>query len=282
MSAGEVRVTILVDNWVPQGSPLTAEHGFSALVENPAGAVLVDTGQSNRWARNAARLGLDPARFTKLFLSHGHYDHTGGLVADDMLPEGCEIITHPDAFTPKYGWTPGAAPRYLGVPLSVRELTEQGYRVSLTKEPVVLLPGVRTLGETPRTHGHPSTDPRLRVKRRDRFVPDPLRDDGALVIDTPRGWVVLTGCAHSGLSNILYRAAEVARTERLHAVLGGTHLTRADGPQVDEALAALSRFQVDRVGPCHCTSPGAARRLAAEYGDAFLDLGAGSRVTFAN
>ena len=111
-------------------------------------------------------------------------------------------------------------------------------------------------------------------------MPDSLLDDCSLVLDTPRGWVVLTGCAHAGLSNVLHRAAEIVNANRLHAVIGGTHLVDGDSSPLYEALSCLLHFHVESIAPCHCTSPAAARRLAMEFGDRFMDAGVGSQFSF--
>ena len=272
----QVRITTLSENTA--GMPgVLAEWGLSILVETDDLKVLMDTGQGISASHNASMLGVDLAAVDKIVLSHGHYDHTGGLW--DVLPltRGVEIIAHPDIFAPKYARY-GEQARFIGIPFS-REALEAFATFTLSREPVWITEDIVTTGEIPMITEYEEIDPPLCVKEGGELVPDPLWDDRALIIKTDDGLAVITGCAHRGIINTLYHARELTGVDKVHTVVGGTHLILASEERVLLTAAALREFGVQRLGVSHCTGMPAAMMLAQEFGDVFFFNNAGTRIT---
>ena len=271
----QVRITTLSENTA--GMPgVLAEWGLSILVETDDIRVLMDTGASISVPHNASAMGIDLAAVDKIVLSHGHYDHTGGL--RDVLPltRGVEVIAHPDIFAAKYARY-GEQARYAGIPFP-REAMEALASLTLSREPVWLTGDIVTTGEIPMITQYEKIDPPLCVKEGGGLVSDPLRDDRALIIKTDDGLVVILGCGHRGIINTLYHARELTGVDVVHTVVGGTHLIQASEERVLLTAAALREFGVRRLGVSHCTGMPAAMTLAREFGDIFFFNNTGTRI----
>lgn len=248
--ATRLRLTFLVDNRAGR-SGLIAEHGLSMLVETDHARILFDTGQGAALAPNAEALGADLGNVHALVFSHGHYDHTGGLAAALQRSGLARLYLHPAAPERKYARCEAPPHREIGMPAPCRKAlhTATG-RVVWNTNAVEIAPGVMATGEIPRPA--PADAGRffldLSCQR-----PDPFVDEQALMIETPRGLVVLTGCAHAGLSATLDWCRRLGGGRRVFAVFGGFHLAAATDQEVEGAAKALESSGVEVIGPCHCT-----------------------------
>jgi 7,8-dihydropterin-6-yl-methyl-4-(beta-D-ribofuranosyl)aminobenzene 5'-phosphate synthase len=274
-----VRVTVLADNTVGTRG-LLAEHGLALWVEVGDRRLLFDTGQGLVLAANASALGIDLRTLDTVVLSHGHYDHTGGLAT--VLGQASGRVTvhaHPDALLPKFARDQASA-RAIGIPApSLAALSGSRRRLLLSREAVEVAPGVRMTGEIPRRHlDEPTTeafclDP-------DGHHADPLLDDQALFMATGQGTVVLLGCAHAGVINTLDHIAELTGGAPLCAVLGGLHLRAASPARLAWALAALQRFSIVTLCPMHCTGMAATAALWAAFPGHCVPGAVGTTGTF--
>lgn len=278
----ELRITTLSENTASARRRLLAEWGLSILVEADDLKILLDTGQSISTAHNAAALGVDLSRIDKIVLSHGHYDHTGGLqqVLTGMRKE-VEIIAHPEVWALKYSHAShDVGYSYIGIPFRREELESLGASFRLTPEPVWLAEGIVTSGEIPMVTDYEKIDPNLYIKEGGDYRPEPLGDDQALFIKTEQGLVVLLGCAHRGIINTLRHAQKLTGMELIAAVVGGTHLFRASEMQLELTVAELKALGVQRLGVSHCTGMRAGARLAQEFGESFFFNNAGTQIAF--
>ena len=258
-----------------------AEWGLSMLVETDDVVVLFDTGKGYSCVYNADTLGIDLSKIDKIVLSHGHFDHTGGL--RDVLrrmKKRVEIIAHPDVWQLKYSQREGEEGRYIGIPYHRCELESLGAVFVLTPEPVELSGSLTTTGEIPMITSYEKVDTALLVQDGSIRRPDQLMDDQALIVKLPGGLIVILGCAHRGMINTLYHARSLTGREKILAVVGGSHLVSASEEQLWQTIDALRELGVEKLALCHCTDLKAAGLLAQEFGDSFLFNKAGTVVEF--
>jgi len=220
-------IVTLVENTASRVGVI-AEWGLSILVEVGGLKVLLDTGQSASVVHNASVLGIDLSTIDKIIVSHGHFDHTGGLRQLLMaMRKEVEIIAHPDIWDAKYVQRPGETGHsYIGIPFQKEELESLGASFTLTSKPVWISDRIVTTGEIPMLTDYEKIDANLYVKREGVFCPDPLKDDMALVVKTSQGLVIVAGCAHRGIVNTMRHAQKLTRVEAIDTVVGGTHLIR--------------------------------------------------------
>lgn len=266
---------------------LLAEHGFAALVTVRRGTtsttLLFDTGLSpDTMVTNAARLGVDLADIQAVVLSHGHFDHAGGLagLAGRRGVRGLPMVVHPLVWTPRRLAVPGGEVMELPT-LSRTALAGEGFEVLERRVPSLLVDGcVLVTGEVDRTtefeRGMP---PPHQALFDEGWRHDPLvLDDQALVVNVrDQGLLVLTGCGHAGAVNIVRHARRLTGVDRLHALVGGLHLGGpAFEPIIGPTVSALKELSPDLVVPGHCTGWRAQHALAASLPDAWVQGSSGT------
>lgn len=273
-------ITILSENTAGMGGFL-GEWGLSVLIEFDAIKILLDTGAAISCVHNADALGIDLSTIDKIVLSHGHYDHTGGLreVLRRMRKE-VEIIAHPDLFQAKYSRRGGKADRYAGMPFRREELESLGARFHLSRQSEKLSEKILTTGEVPMVTEYETVDSALFIKEDSGFQPDPVMDDQAVIIRTESGLVVILGCAHRGMINTLYYAQKISGITPVNAVIGGSHLMGSSQERIWQSIAALRQIGVRKLGLCHCTDLPVISLLSQEFGDSFIFVKSGMRIEF--
>jgi 7,8-dihydropterin-6-yl-methyl-4-(beta-D-ribofuranosyl)aminobenzene 5'-phosphate synthase len=279
----DLRLTIVVENSASlSSSSVWAQHGLSIFLELGYGPekmkLLLDTGASSEvMLHNADALDLDLCHLDLICLSHGHYDHTGGLMGILQRVNGrvC-ILAHPGIFTPKLKARP--ALKFIGLPFSRTELETAGAIMLEARGPAVVAPGVMTTGEVPRLESFEKVEGFWTVKD-GQYCQDSIPDDQAMAINLPgKGLVVITGCAHAGIINTLKHAQKITGVEELYAVIGGFHLMGADDKRIDSTAEALQRLDPAILRPGHCTGQKAVCRLQRALGDRCQPLAAGDSI----
>jgi 7,8-dihydropterin-6-yl-methyl-4-(beta-D-ribofuranosyl)aminobenzene 5'-phosphate synthase len=273
-----IQITTLSEN-TARTTHLLAEWGLSILIEADDHRVLLDTGQSLSAAYNAIVLGIDLSQIDKIVFSHGHFDHTGGLIYIlRMMKREVEVIAHPDIWTAKYGKLPEKKEEFAGMPFPKEAAETLGAFFNLTREPVWISENIVTSGEIPMLTEYEEIDPILYVREEGKLKPDPLWDDQALFLKSEKGLIIILGCAHRGVINTIRHAQKLTGLEPVYAVIGGTHLISASPQRMDSTIAELLSLGVQRLGACHCTGLPASAILAQTFGEAFFFNNAGTRI----
>jgi 7,8-dihydropterin-6-yl-methyl-4-(beta-D-ribofuranosyl)aminobenzene 5'-phosphate synthase len=258
------RITILCDNSVGALSGTLGEHGFAALVEWDGGSLLFDTGQGATLIHNARRMKRDLHGVVQVALSHGHCDHSGGLLALLRSFGGKEIFAHPAIFSRRYRVKNTGESIPIGIPHGEHLLRAAGGRFSLDDRFREIGQGLFLTGEVPR---------RTTFERGDAGIfcdeagcaADEVPDDQALVIASNRGLVLLLGCCHAGLVNTIEHSREKTGVEDVYAVIGGNHLGFSDASQLDATVKALRGYRLQKLCAGHCTGFAASARLFREF-----------------
>ena len=259
-----IRATILVENTAHK-QDLLAEHGLAFWIETGQTRVLFDTGQGNVLLHNASRLGVELELADAVVLSHGHYDHTGGLAGVLRLASRAKVYTHPAALRPKYARDTDGAVRSIGISSdSESAARDVAKELIWTKGPVEIARGLFATGEIPRVTDFEDTGGAFFLDEECQ-QPDPLIDDQAVFCESPSGSVVFLGCAHAGVINTLRHIRQLTSGRPVHTVVGGMHLVGAGPRRMDRTVAELRRLGVRRLAPAHCTGPAATARLWSEF-----------------
>jgi 7,8-dihydropterin-6-yl-methyl-4-(beta-D-ribofuranosyl)aminobenzene 5'-phosphate synthase len=261
------RIRILCDNSAGPLSGTLGEHGFSALVERDGNSILFDTGAGQTLLHNAQRMNLDLKSVQQVVLSHGHYDHTGGLWPLLLSAGPKRLLAHPGLFTERYALREGTA-RSIGVPYSEAFLSGMGASFSYSEDFREIAPGIYLTGEVPRVTEFEQGDHGL-CRDLSGCERDFVRDDQSLVIRTRKGLLLLLGCCHSGVVNTLELAREKTGVDQVHAVIGGCHLAFSPQSQLDQTVKALKRYGVRKICAGHCTGFEASVRLSREFPGGF-------------
>lgn len=274
-------LTVLVENTVPGKSDgLIAEHGFALLLDRGDRRILFDTGAGAALIHNASRLGVDLRQVDAVVLSHGHKDHTGGLVAALSAIGKCvPVYAHPGIFADRFGKRANGKMQYAGLPFKREALEGIGADFDLSPEFREIGPGTYVTGEVPRRNAYETGDPNLFVPRGDRLEPDPFQDDLSMVIKGSDGLTLILGCCHSGLINTMTHVRDRLPGTAIHTVIGGTHLGFAPPEQLRQTIATLRECNVRRLGLSHCTGLQAGARLAADFGEAVAFCNVGYSLT---
>lgn len=266
-----MRLTVIYENHSGFRKGLLGAHGFSALVEHNDFKVLVDTGtEGSVLLNNMRELGIHPGEVDYIFITHGHYDHTGGLKA--FLEERgtpVKVIAHPGIFQHRVALKPRK--RDIGIPFTREELEDLGAEFVLKREPFEFAPGFWSSGEILRRTWDRAVG---YLEENGRLIKDPVMDDMALIIDLGDGVVAITGCGHSGVLNIAWHVEDVLG-KPLKALIGGLHLRGASEKTLNEVA---ERVDAEKLYAGHCTGIDSYAYLKAKLGKGVEHLHVGKAI----
>lgn len=277
-----VTLRVLCENTVARAPGLLGEWGLSVWIEAGEERVLFDAGEQAACVLNAPKLGVDLGRADAVVVSHGHFDHTGGLARALPLMPGAKVFLHPAVFSARYAVAKDIqidprAPLEIGLPGASREALAR-HTQELVEGPTQVVPGIWATGPIPREEpvegpgglGH--LDPgRTRL--------DPIEDDLALWAETGAGILVILGCAHSGVINTL-RFVQQQVDSPIVGVVGGTHLREISEERMKATLAHLKSLPLQLLAPCHCTGAREAFELRRAFPDQFRSMSVGDVIRF--
>jgi 7,8-dihydropterin-6-yl-methyl-4-(beta-D-ribofuranosyl)aminobenzene 5'-phosphate synthase len=258
------RITILCENSVGPISGTLGEHGFAALIE-PTGTtpLLFDTGQGLTLLHNARRMNKDLSQVAGVVISHGHYDHAGGLMPllQEYGPK--KVYGHPAVFRSRHRVKDTGECWPICIPYERKELELAGADFDLSADFRVIVPRIYLTGEVPRATVFETGDQGLYCDCTGQEV-DTTPDDQSLVLETDKGLVVIMGCCHAGLVNTLEHVTYTMGRRDIYAVVGGTHLGFCGQEQLDRTISALKSWGVQKVAASHCTGFAASARMSRE------------------
>lgn len=242
-----MKLTVLCDNNCRVGAYYLAESGVAYLLEDEDAKILLDTGYTDVYVRNAAKLGIDLTNLTALVLSHGHDDHTGGMIHLPKQQAGkLPLYAHPNVFDRKF-----YEGEEIGAPYT-REQAEKLFELHLSEEPVQLSEHLWFLGAIPRTNDYENKSPVGERMVDGVWQPDFMPEDSAIVYRGEEGLTIISGCSHAGIQNITEYAMKVFDDTRICGIIGGFHMPKVNR-QTEETVRWLSKLRPKNLRPCHCT-----------------------------
>ncbi len=240
-----MKLTVLVDNNTYIDKYYLGEPALSYYIEDEDTKILFDCGYSDVFIQNAAAMNIDLAQTNTVVFSHGHDDHTGGLLHLTRMLKTARLVAHPSALEEKQyldGRNAGSALR----------AEDTGYTLSLAKEPQKISKNLTFLGEIPQMNDF---EPRRQFgvcRVGETFEPDFVMDDSALVYEGEESIYIITGCSHAGICNIVEYAATLFK-KPVKGIIGGFHLKNVD-ERVRKTIEYLAGLNLEELYPCHCTS----------------------------
>lgn len=278
----KTKITVICENTasIPK---LTGEFGLSFLIERDKNT-LFDTGQGIAVIQNLKMLGKDIKKIERIILSHGHFDHTGGLEAVLKEKGGkTPVFVNPDIFTEKvalFESPQGNVTMPIGLPLKKEDYEASGAEFMPVEGIAKIDEGLFAVSNIKRAPGWKAWDARLKQKKNDAVIDDPFNDDLSLLLETDSGPVVVLGCAHAGIVEILQNISEEKGYKEFYAVIGGTHLGTAPLEYINNAIDALKKYKVKIIGTSHCTGFKAASTIFSNFKNEFREATAGAVFEF--
>lgn len=261
-------LSIVVDDRALSG--LTPEHGFALWLESEDVHILFDSGQGAVLEQNCTELGISLPDVDMLVLSHGHYDHSGGIPLVRERAPACHFYCGMEAMQSRYNVQQGQA-RAIHIPARAKSVLNNLPREQMhwVQGPVRLAPGIGVTGPIPRETAYEDAGGPFFFDEQGEH-PDAVHEDQAIWINTGQGLVVCVACCHAGLINTLWYIRRLTGDVPIRAVVGGLHLLRADHTRLERTLEDLQPMLPEILVPCHCSG---------EEACAFFETMLGARVT---
>lgn len=253
-----MKLTVLTENLVNRRGML-AEHGLSVLVEANGRKILFDTGQSDVFLKNAHALGISLRDVDAIVLSHGHYDHGGGL--EFAIREGLSapVYVGKGAFEEKKCLERDGRLRNIGIGTAVEAVETDGFRE--------IFPEIFLMNRIPKLAGFEGVSPVFVVNRNGEIVHDEMQDEQLLLIREGQKLHVIAGCCHVGIVSCLMYVRERFPKERLGMVFAGMHLRSAGKERLDATIEEIGKLNPDCLVPVHCTGIMAIARMKLAFGE---------------
>ncbi|WP_196592742.1 MBL fold metallo-hydrolase [Pectinatus sottacetonis] len=267
----ELKITTLIENMPGKDNPLCYEHGFSLFIEFAGKKIIFDTGQTASYIKNAERLSIPLKKADILIVSHGHYDHSGGVMKTlGLLENKIKMYVGNEFFALKYKKMENATYRFNGINFTENDLKNnyvQLYKISddmtFVSDKIILFKNFVP------SNDFEKRNPKFMVKKGNDMLPDSFADEIVLGLITTKGLVVIAGCSHVGIVNILTNITARINVP-VYAVLGGTHLVEADTNRIDKTIAAFRKMNIKYIAVSHCTGEAGIAAIRQNMKDQFI------------
>lgn len=271
------KITILCENCVFGNIGAIAEHGWAVFIETDQGNFLFDTGQGKSIVNNAQYFNKDLSTINGIIISHHHIDHTGGLL--DVLEQidKVKVYSHPGLFKNSYVIDEGKQ-RNIGIPFRREILESRGAQFKFNTSFREIVPDLMLSGEIPRLTEFEKGSKRFLLKTNEGYAQDLIFDDQTLIVNTEKGLIIILGCSHSGMINIINHIIDKTGQNHIRTIIGGTHLGPASEETKEKTIQALKKFDIEKIGVSHCTGLETSMRLFQEFRDRFFFCNVGSII----
>lgn len=238
-----IKIACLIENLVYRGG-LLGEHGLSFHLDTGTHRVLFDTGQTGNFVQNAPKLGIDLSLVDAVVLSHGHYDHTGGLAKFVEVNSKAKIYCKEEALLPKFNGTKSIG--FEHADLNIKS------RIRLLKGKKEIVPGIYAISSIPVINNDDTHWKHFNTEKDGKRIPDCFNDEVFLAIMSNNKLSVLSSCSHRGISNIM-KAAKHHFDSPIHLIAGGFHLKDSKPDTINPIVKTFKTMKFEKLGVCHCT-----------------------------
>jgi len=286
---GVTRPPLAIKGNIPVDA-LLAEHGLSLMItvkrDNESHCILFDCGYTKIGVpHNMQMLEVNPQQIEAIVLSHGHMDHTGALYPiAKSLGKSIPLILHPDVFiSPRFFGLDDGRKLLFPQTLIKKDIEDTGLKIVEKKSPSLLADSmIAVTGEVERVTGFEKGLPNASMERNGKIEPDMILDDQALVIKVKeKGLAIISGCSHAGIINIVFYAKKITGDDKIHAVLGGFHLSGPFfEPIIEKTITEFKKIEPEIIVPMHCTGWNAIKRFSEEFPSSFILNSVGTKIGF--
>ncbi|MFA6939731.1 MAG: MBL fold metallo-hydrolase [Clostridiaceae bacterium] len=266
-----LKITTLIENNPNINSKLYNEHGLSLYIEIDEVKILFDTGQSGDFIENAEKLNVDLNNLKYVILSHGHYDHSGGFrKLVDKVKTSYKLVVGKGFFNSKYKLTEEGNYRYIGNSFDEKFVNQNNISIKYIEEDIFYITeDIMIFSNFKRSNDFELINKKFLIKQDENYVLDNFSDEIVLAVKTVKGLIVIVGCSHIGIVNILETIIE--RTGMpIYGIIGGTHLIEADQLRLNNTINFLKEKDIQILGMSHCTGEKAVEEIKREFGKRFL------------
>lgn len=267
----ELKITTLIENNLDNLGQLRYEHGLSLYIETGGKKILFDTGKSGDFIKNAKSLNKNLDKLDYCIISHGHYDHSGGVEKlIDEVDKFPPLILGEEFFKPKYKTVNVTDYQFNGNSFDEEFIVKQQISLRKIKEDMTYLTDrIIIFHHFTRYTEYEKRNNRFYIKEIGEYIPDDFDDEISMGIITKKGLVVIVGCAHIGIVNIL-KTISAKINIPIHAVIGGTHLIEADECRIKKTMDAFKEMKIQLIAVSHCTGKEGIRLIGEELKEQFL------------
>ena len=263
-----VHITTLIENKLGADESLNVEHGLSLYVEVDNKKILFDTGQSGNFIKNAEKLNIDLNDLDYVVISHSHYDHSGGFEKlVENFDSSFKLFLGKDFFKEKHSLS-GDIYRYTGSSFNSEYLKENNIETEVVEDIKYITENTMIITNFTRDNEYENINETMFIKENDEYTLDAFTDEIAMVINTEEGLVVLVGCSHPGVVNMLDTI--IKRTgKEIYGVIGGTHLMKEGDEKINKVINYLKEKNIKQIAACHCTGRQGETMLSQQLTEAF-------------
>jgi len=285
----QVELTMLVENEA-RGRGIIGEHGLSYFLKTKDHKILFDCGQGMALPNNVKKLNIPIEEVDHIILSHGHYDHCGGLPYVLENNSIAEIWMHPQATQAKYSAGLKVKPGIILTRdkihqvssdyMEAKQFTSPKRRIHLTESPTEVVPGLWVTGKVERKTDYEDTGGAFYLDPDGKKM-DPIDDDMSIFFKSSKGLIIILGCAHAGVINTINHILKFTGEHKVHTLIGGMHLLLADDSRIKKTIEEFQRMGIEYMGPCHCTGVKPVHEIHQAWGsEHFIHCHAGMKRVF--